>query len=165
MTLYQLIKEALKLDLSQDYPHHPQLREEVKGIAQDSRRLAAGYVFITRRGEVVDGHRYIPQALEKGVLAIVGEASPAEQQVFNLSIPYIQVADDKGALGQLASAFYGRPSEKLVTFGVTGTDGKTTTSYMLYHLLSAKYKTGLMSTASVRVGQQSLENSWAFYQS
>lgn len=130
---------------------------EVTGVAQDSRQVQAGYVFVARRGEQLDGHRFIPAALQQGAIAIVGEGmaeGPAAEAT--LPVPYIRVSSDKIALAQLAAAFHQHPSEKLTTIGVTGTDGKTTTANLLHHLLHAHQPTGLLSTAGIRIGQETL---------
>jgi len=150
MKLEALIRGALGL-------HLPLPDVDVTGVAQDTRRedLAPGFVFVARRG-AADGHRFVAQALEKGAVAVVGEASEGEQRAFSWfgAVPYIRVENDKVALAELAATFYEHPSRSLFTLGVTGTDGKTTTSYLLHHLLSGRYRAGLLSTAGVRVGEE-----------
>lgn len=126
---------------------------QVRGIAQDSRQVQQGYVFIARRGAVVDGHHFIPKALEQGASAIIGEGWA---DAVNLPVPYIQVHDDKIAVAVSASAFYGHPSSQLLSIGITGTDGKTTSSSLLHHILSAAHPTGLLSTAGIKIAQRSL---------
>ncbi len=147
MTLNKLIQEALEIKV-----HLPEV--EVTGIAQDSRKLEKGYIFVARIGEVIDGHSFIPMAVQKGAVAIVGTYGPSK---FNLDVPYIKVENDKIALAKLAARFYDYPAKKMFTIGVTGTDGKTSTSYLLHHLLLEKYKTGLMSTAGIKIASESLE--------
>ncbi len=137
---------------------------DVRGVAQDSRRVEPGFVFVARRGEVVDGHRFVEGALARGAVAVVGEASAEERRAFHWRgrVPYLQVENDKVALAKLATAFHRHPSKDLFTFGVTGTDGKTTTAYLLHHLLSGTHPTGLLSTAGVKLKDESLDLSGHF---
>ncbi len=147
ITLNKLIQEALEIEA--DLPE-----AEVTGIAQDSRKVKEGYIFVARIGEIIDGHNFISAATQKGAVAIVGIYEPSK---FNLDIPYIKVGNDKIALARLAASFYQHPSKKMFTIGITGTDGKTSTAYLLHHLLSDKYKTGLMSTAGIKIASEALE--------
>ena len=132
----------------------------VDDIVQDTRHVREpGFVFIARRGAAFDGYQFVEKALELGAVAIVGEASDeeAKQVAWYENVPHIHVQNDKIAVAKLAAAFYEYPSKSLYTVGVTGTDGKTTTSYLLHHLLSGSHKTGLLSTAGVRLGGERLE--------
>ncbi len=152
MTLRELVAEALGVWFEPTLAADP----IVTGVAQDSRHVSAGTVFVARQGDVRDGHRFVPQALDRGAIAVVGSARTPEHFGWFGTVPYIYARDDKRALAQLAACFYGHPSRALTTIGVTGTDGKTTTSYLLHHLLQAHHPTGLMSTASIRVGSASV---------
>lgn len=126
--------------------------EEIVGDAQrditdvhiDSRRIAQGHLFVAMRGTQVDGHKYIPSAIEKGAIAIVCEElpqSPAE------GITYVRVANSEEAVGPIATAFNGNPTEQVRLIGVTGTNGKTTIATLLYDMFRAMgYKVGLIST-------------------
>lgn len=148
MKLDRLVRDALALRLS--LPD-----TEVERVVQDTRTLEPGVpsVFVARRGSGFDGHRFAPRAIAQGAVAIVGSAPLEEREGFPwyYAVPYIYVSDDRAALAALAAALYGQPSQRLFTLGVTGTDGKTTTSYLLEHLLASEYPTGLISTAGVRI--------------
>lgn len=120
------------------------LSSDVTGIAADSRKVQNGYLFVAVSGTVVDGHDFIKMAITNGASVIVCEKYPNELEN---SVVYIRVADSADALGRLASAWYGHPSERLTLIGVTGTNGKTTVATLLYRTFKAfGYKTGLLST-------------------
>ncbi len=153
MKLAKLVRDALGV--------RPPLPDtEVLRVVQDTRELEPGIpsVFVARRGGALDGHRFAERAIVQGAVAIVGAALPEEQKTFPwyYAVPYIYVPDDKIALAKLAATLQGQPSRKLFTLGVTGTDGKTTTAYLLYHLLSLSFPTGLLSTAGVKVRGETL---------
>ena len=113
----------------------------VTGVTHDSRRVRPGYVFVALKGQKHDGHRYIPEAIERGAVAVVGEED------LSLPLPYARVPDARRALSLLSAAFYGFPSRRLKVVGVTGTDGKTTTSHLIHHVLNALgVRTGLISS-------------------
>ncbi|MBT3337879.1 MAG: UDP-N-acetylmuramoyl-L-alanyl-D-glutamate--2,6-diaminopimelate ligase [Anaerolineae bacterium] len=125
----------------------------INQITADSRKVEAGDLFIAISGEYFDGHQYIAKAIEQGAVAIVGE-----QEIANLSVPYIQVENARQALAYLAAAYYSYPARKLTMLGVTGTDGKTTTSNFLYQILrEAKLKVGMISTVNAIIGDEILD--------
>lgn len=117
---------------------------EVNAIAFDSRKVEKGGVYIAQKGLQFDGHDFIDAAITKNVAVIVCEVLPDEMDP---NITYIKVKDSSDALAFMASNFYDNPSEKLKLIGVTGTNGKTTTVTLLYHLFKKlNYKVGLLST-------------------
>lgn len=114
----------------------------VTGIEFDSRKVVAGNVFVATRGTAVDGHDFIPAAIEKGAVAVICEEIPQQNEV-----AFIQVENSSIALGYLASVWYDFPSSKLTLVGVTGTNGKTTIATLLYQLFrKTGKKAGLLST-------------------
>ena len=118
-------------------------------VVESDHDLESGGIFVARRGLTTDGHHYIPNALEKGAAAIVGEI-PFDTG----NVPYIQVRDARTVIGDLAATYHDNPSHELIVIGITGTDGKTTTSHVLYEILKqATYgKTGFISTIAAEFG-------------
>src|SRR5690348_7317475 len=112
-------------------------------VAESDADLQPGGVFVARPGLTVDGHDFMPRAIAKGAAAIVGE-----RDITDLSVPYVQVKNAQESTGYLAAAYHDFPSRKLVVIGVTGTDGKTTTSTLIHSILQVATggKAGLIST-------------------
>ncbi len=118
----------------------------------DSRNVQAGDVFVAVRGTQVDGHRFIGQAVENGAACVVCEQFP---ESLNDKVVYVRVKNSALALGEMASNFYDRPSEKLKLVGITGTNGKTTIVTLLHQLFhTLGYRAGLLSTIVNKIGQQ-----------
>lgn len=117
---------------------------DVTGITSDSRKVTQGYAFIALKGVQTDGHEFIDKAIELGAKVIVFEEDINKS---DLSVTYIKVKDSADAIGKIASAWYGNPSQKLNLVGVTGTNGKTTTATLLYNVFrKLGYGAGLLST-------------------
>ncbi len=128
----------------------------ITNITDNSQKVKKGSLFIAIKGLTVDGHKYIKQAIKKRARAIIGEMEFNKE--WGENITYVKVSDSRKALGIAASAFYGYPSEKLKVIGVTGTDGKTTTTTMLHHILEKQgYKVGSISTVSAKIGREIYE--------
>ena len=103
---------------------------EVGGLHDDSRRVGPGDVFVAVRGDAVDGHEFIGAAVEAGAAAIIAE-DPARSDLPE-GLAWILVPDSREALGILSALWHGHPSQDLRVAGVTGTNGKTTTTFLLY---------------------------------
>lgn len=124
-------------------------------VVEDSRQVERGGVFVARIGQYADGHRFVHSAVERGAAAVVGERTPGE---LDLSVPYVQVKDAGLALAYLAAAQAGFPARKLVMIGVTGTDGKTSTSNVIYSILTAAgLRAGMISTINAVIGDETLD--------
>jgi len=121
---------------------------EVSSLAYDARRVSPGSVFCTWKGLQQDGHAFVPDALQRGAVAVV-----AEKRLADLSVPNIRVESGRRALGRMAANFYGHPSRQLQVVGITGTNGKTSTSMLLQSLLEAGgLRCGLLGTVSNDTG-------------
>ncbi|MDI6870243.1 MAG: UDP-N-acetylmuramoyl-L-alanyl-D-glutamate--2,6-diaminopimelate ligase [Bacillota bacterium] len=126
---------------------------EVGGLAYDSRRVKPGDVFVCIRGLRTDGHFYVREAVERGAVAVVAERDLPEP----VQAPFVRVADTRQALGLMAARHYGHPSRSLRLIGVTGTNGKTTTTYLVKSILeTAGHKVGLIGTIRNLAGQEEI---------
>ena len=122
--------------------------KEVQGLACDSRKVVAGSIFVALPGSKTDGHLYVEQAIQKGCIAVIVEKDQIDS---SWDIPCVLVEDAQVALGKLASAWYGYPAKHLCCIGVTGTNGKTTISWLIEGMLThAGYQVGVIGTVNYR---------------
>ncbi len=124
----------------------------IAGLDYDSRRVEAGWCFVAIRGETTDGNRHIEAALRAGAVAVVSDSLPPRA-----GVAWAQVAHGRRALARLSANFYGRPAERLSISGITGTNGKTTTAFLLNAMLRASgRKAALLGTVEYRIGDEVL---------
>ena len=115
---------------------------EVAALAYESHRVKPGSLFCTWKGQVKDGHTFVPDAVKRGAVAVV-----AERKLEDLKVPGIRVENSRRALGRMAANFYGNPSRQVRVVGITGTNGKTSTAMLLQSLLEAGgVRSGLLGT-------------------
>ncbi|OWR15870.1 UDP-N-acetylmuramoyl-L-alanyl-D-glutamate--2,6-diaminopimelate ligase [Chryseobacterium sp. VAUSW3] len=125
---------------------------EISEIVFDSRKAVEDSLYVAVKGTVADGHSFIHAAIAKGAIAIVCEVLPENLYP---EITYIQVKDASKTLGQLASNFYGNPSEKLSLIGITGTNGKTSVTTLLFDIFkNLGFKSALISTVEYRIADE-----------
>ena len=136
--------EVLKTNVDMD--------TEIESVVYDSRKATPGSLFVAVTGFVTDGNLYIPMALEKGAVAVVTAVEPTAE------IPYILVKSDRLALARLGANFYGNPAEAMTIIGVTGTNGKTTSTLLLKHVLEVtrNAKVGLLGTMDNMIGHEAV---------
>ena len=131
-------------------------QREITGVAYDSRRVQPGDLFVAVRGHQEDGHRYIQGALQRGAAAVVAE----EIHGIPESVARVRVSDSRRALSKLALHFYENPFNGLSLIGVTGTNGKTTTTYLLESILKIPLLTN--DNSNIRLPSQRL-SLWTSY--
>ena len=144
MKLYDLLNgiEILDTNLSLDL--------EITDVAYDSRRVTAGGLFVAITGFAADGNRFIPMALQKGAVAVVTAKKPEGE------VPYVLVASDRAALAGISANWFGHPAKAMTTVGITGTNGKTSSTLLLKHILEVTRgaKVGLIGTMENRIGDE-----------
>ena len=124
---------------------------EVKGIAYHSKKVEPGTLFVALAGVKTDGKKYITEAIQRGAMAIVLEGSFAP----DVSIPQILVPNAREALAQMSAFLFSNPSQNLKLFGLTGTNGKTTLTYLLESFFSSTPDcAGVIGTINTRYGQK-----------
>jgi UDP-N-acetylmuramoyl-L-alanyl-D-glutamate--2,6-diaminopimelate ligase len=122
---------------------------QIKGICEDSRQVQSGDLFVARAGTKTDGQKFVADAAQRGAAAVV-----TESRVPGCSLPQVIVPNAAAAASALANLFYGDPSSKLKTYAITGTNGKTTTAYLIRHILAKiGYRCGLIGTVEIDDGK------------
>lgn len=144
MKLRELLQGVAVIEATAD------LNMEIGSVAYDSRKVQQGGLFVAVCGFTSDGNRFIPMAQEKGALAVVTAKRPVE------AVPYVLVESDRLALAQISANFYGHPAEAMTMVGITGTNGKTSATLLLKHILetAAGAKVGLIGTMENRIGNE-----------
>lgn len=146
MKLKELLKDVEILAATAD------LDMEIGGVSYDSRNTATGDLFVAMTGFAVDGHTFIGKAAAAGAAAVLCEKVPQEE------IPYVQVANSRRSLAVVGANFFGRPAESMTMVAVTGTNGKTTTTYLLKEILEKALgaKVGLIGTNQNMIGEETI---------
>jgi UDP-N-acetylmuramoyl-L-alanyl-D-glutamate--2,6-diaminopimelate ligase len=148
------VPTAALLDALPDKTVLGALPERVAGVAYDSRKVAPGELFVAVAGLKQDGRRFITEALERGAGAVVLEGADA---LAGSATGRVLVPSSREALARLADAYFGRPSRALTVIGITGTNGKTTTSFLVEALLRARgERTGVIGTIEYRIGDEAV---------
>ena len=145
MQLAQLIEGLQIKDV------HGTLTDDIKHISHNSKNIGCDGLFVALKGSRTNGHDYIPEAIASGATALIVE----EDRPVDKDVTIIKVPDARVALAIVADCFYQHPSRKLTVIGITGTNGKTTISYLLESILKAAgYHPGVIGTIDYRYGQQ-----------
>ncbi len=146
MKLKELLEDLEVVEL------HADEEMEISGICYDSRQAASGQLFVAVTGFASDGHKFIPMAVSKGASAVLCERKP------ETDVPYILVENTRYALAIASGNFYGNPAKKMKMIGITGTNGKTTSTYLIKHMLEkcAGAKVGLIGTNANMIGDMEL---------
>lgn len=122
---------------------------EVSSIAYDSRKVTAGAAFVAVSGFASDGNRFIPQAMQKGAVVVITAKAP------ETDVPYVLVESDRLALAVMSANFFDHPARKMTMVGITGTNGKTSSTLLLKQVLESRgYKVGLIGTMENMIGQE-----------
>jgi UDP-N-acetylmuramoyl-L-alanyl-D-glutamate--2,6-diaminopimelate ligase len=136
--------------------HHGDEDLEIKGLTSDSRDVEKGYLFVAVKGTRQDGHKYLADAVQRGASALVVESG---ENIFP-NVTIVRVPDTRAALSELASRFYNYPSKDMNLIGITGTNGKTTTSYVLESILKEGGRNvGVIGTINYRYKEKSFQAS------
>jgi UDP-N-acetylmuramoyl-L-alanyl-D-glutamate--2,6-diaminopimelate ligase len=146
-----LREQGLRPSVSAGAAPVPDAQTPLAGIAYDSRRVEPGQVFVALRGQIADGTAFARDAVARGAVAVISQDAPPAE----LAAPWVTVSDARLALALLASAYHGNPSRRMQVVGITGTNGKTTTAYLLASIFEAAGITcGLVGTVTYRIGAE-----------
>ena len=150
MKLSEIIKDLEILSATAD------LDMEIGGVSYDSRRTETGDLFVAVKGFSSDGHRFIPMAMAKGAAAVLCEDVPADDT------PYVQVADCRLGLAIASRNLFGNPAGEMTVIGITGTSGKTSSSYLIKHMLECRLgaRVGLIGTNGHMIGEEFLPSEY-----
>jgi len=142
----ELIRDVTAISGGPNSADNPQSDLAISGVEYDSRRVVAGSVFVAMRGGTTDGNRYIESAIQMGSAGIITDSPDAFAQLAadHPETPRLLVEHGRTALAQVASAFFGHPERKLHATGVTGTNGKTTTAFLIEALLNAAARSSIL---------------------
>jgi len=133
----------------------PDVDPVIRGVSYDSRKVSPGDLFVAVRGAVADGHEFIDRALELGAAAVLVEEAPAAPMLG--ACPAVVVPDTRRALAPIAARFFGDPASELTLVGITGTNGKTSTSYLVESILAAAdQRVGLIGTVDIRYAGETI---------
>lgn len=131
---------------------------EITELVCDSRKIVKGCIFVCIKGTVFDGHTFIDEAIKQGAAAIITE-DEVEITQNRKNTTFIAAADCRNTLALVSAAYFGHPSKRLFTIGITGTKGKTTTAFMVREILErCGYKTGLIGTIEIITGSRHIES-------
>ena len=146
MKLRELIKNLSIIEMNAD------AELEISGVSYDSRKTEKGDMFVAIRGFEADGHKFIPKAVENGAAVILCEEKPS------CDIPYVLISDSRYGLAIVSRDFFGDPASEMTMIGITGTSGKTSSSYLIKHMLESKLdaKVGLIGTNGNMIGDEFL---------